>query len=150
MMASIYNPVNNQEIIDRIQSLTSKSKALWGKMTVDQMLAHCHGPIDVAFGDLQLKTNFFMQLIGKMFKNKILNANSFKKNSPTVPDFIKTKNYDFEKTKSELIVKIKRFSELGENAIQNKKHPFFGQMSALEWDKLQLMHLDHHLKQFGV
>lgn len=149
-MASIYNPTDNQEIITRINLLSPESQGLWGKMSVDQMLSHCQGPIDVAFGDLKLRSNFLMQLIGKAFKTKILKSGSFKKNSPTAPDFIRTQTYDFEKTRSELIRKIKKFSELGENAIQSKKHPFFGEMSAQEWDRLQMMHLDHHLKQFGV
>ena len=149
-MASIYNPNDNQEIIDRLNKLTPETKAQWGKMSIDQMLSHCQAPMDVAFGDLNLKANFFMQLLGKMFKNKILNASEFKKNSPTAPSFIRNGVYDFEQTKTELIIKIKKFSELGENAIRTKKHPFFGEMSTAEWDKLQWMHLDHHLKQFGV
>jgi hypothetical protein len=149
-MKSIYNADDNQEMIARINKLTPESKALWGKMNAAQMLSHCHGPIDVAFGDLNLKANFFMQLLGKMFKNKILNSAEFKKDSPTAPAFIRNEPCDFEQSKKDLIQKINKFSELGEKAIKTTKHPFFGEMTHKEWDRLHVMHLDHHMKQFGV
>ena len=150
MTNSIYDKSDNDAFIARIHSLSKDSQPIWGKMTVEQMLSHCQAPIDVAFGDLQLRSNFFMRLIGKMFKNKILNSNEFKKNSPTPPDFIRKDAYDFESTKAELISKFSRFADLGHSSIKSNKHPFFGEMSYEEWDKLHSMHLDHHLKQFGV
>ncbi|MFD2892646.1 hypothetical protein ACFS5J_11560 [Flavobacterium chuncheonense] len=124
-MKSIYNPEDNIQIIERIQKLTPESKALWGKMSVDQMMSHCIAPIDVAFGNLPLKANFIMQILGKILKNKILKAPDFKKNSPTAPSFVRTGTYDFETTKNELIKKVKRFAAEGHNVIENQTHPFF-------------------------
>lgn len=149
-MKSIFNSKDNQEIITRINNLSPDSKAEWGKMTVDQMLSHCVAPIDLAFGTKPLKANFMMQLLGKMLKSKILNSPEFKKNSPTAPSFIRTENYDFESTKSELIHKVEKFATEGHSSIKNQKHPFFGKMTYEEWDRLHYMHLDHHLKQFNV
>ena len=149
-MASIFNTDDNQKIIDRINKLTPESQAQWGKMNVAQMLSHCQAPMDVAFGNLNLKANFFMQLLGKMFKNKILNSAEFKKESPTAPAFIRNYECDFEQSKKDLIERINKFSELGKKAIKTTKHPFFGEMTHKEWDRLQSMHLDHHMKQFGV
>ncbi len=149
-MSSIYNKTDNDLFISRIHNLSPESKALWGKMTVDQMLSHCQAPMDFAFGKTPMKANFLMQLLGKMFKNKILNSNEFKKNSPTAPAFIRTEAYDFEQTKQGLIERINVFSDLGQSAIKTTKHPFFGEMSYEEWSKMHTMHLDHHLKQFGV
>lgn len=148
-MKSIYNATDNNELISRIQKLTPESKALWGKMTVDQMLSHCIAPIDVAFGDLELKTNPIMAFLGKIMKNKIINSPEFKKNSPTAPAFIKTGTYDFTATQNELINKIQKFTT-GTQVIKTNKHPFFGKMSTEDWDKLQWKHLDHHLRQFNM
>lgn len=149
-MKSIYNPNDNQELIERINKLTEESKPLWGKMTVTEMLAHCQCPMDVAFGKLELKANFAIRILGKLLKNKIINSTEFKKNSPTAKEFIVKGNLDFSKEKEGLIERINIFSLEKENAIKNKVHPFFGKMSIEEWSKLQTMHLDHHLKQFGV
>jgi hypothetical protein len=148
-MKSIYNPEDNTQIIERIQKLTPESKALWGKMSVDQMMSHCIAPIDVAFGNLELKTNAIMALLGRMLKNKVINAPEFKKDSPTAPAFIRKEHYNFNATQTELIEKVKKFTE-GTQVIKSNKHPFFGEMSYEDWDKLHWKHLDHHLKQFNV
>jgi len=149
-MESLFDKSDNAAIIQRIHSLNSDSKPLWGKMNVAQMLSHCQAPLDVATGDLQLKSNFILQFIGKIYKKKILAAPGFKKNSPTAPDFLRNNPVDFEQAKSELIEKVLKFSTLGPKVIANHKHPFFGEMTNEEWDLLQWKHLNHHLNQFSV
>ncbi len=148
-MPSIFNSEDNQEIIERINKLNPNSERQWGKMSVDQMMSHCIAPIDIAFGNKQLKANFLFQLLGRMIKKKLINAPRFLKNSPTAPDFIRKDSYDFDKTKLELLEKVKKF-QVGTQVIKTKKHPFFGLMTDQEWDSLQWKHLDHHLRQFGV
>ena len=148
-MKSIFNPTDNQEIINRINQLSPETKALWGKMTVDQMLSHCIAPIDVIFGGLNLKSNFIMRIIGRLMKKTVIYGKEFQKNSPTIPEFVKKEKYDFENVKAELITKIQEFQN-GESVIKLHEHPFFGKMTAKDWDSLQWKHLDHHLKQFGV
>ncbi|WP_333600513.1 DUF1569 domain-containing protein [Flavobacterium sp.] len=149
-MSSIYNKTDNEIIISRINKLSPESKGQWGKMTVDQMLSHCQAPMDFAFGKTPMKANFLMRLLGKMIKGKMLKSKEFKKNSPTAPAFIRTGVYDFDQTKNELIQKIEFFSDLGQKAIKTTNHPFFGEMTYDEWSQLHTMHLDHHLRQFGV
>lgn len=149
-MASIFDKNDNAVLISRINALTPETQPLWGKMNVGQMLSHCQAPIDVAFGNVKLKSNIIFLLLGRILKKKILAAPMFKKNSMTEPSFIRTGEYDFEKTKAELISKVKRFAEEGTSCIKVEKHPFFGKMSFEEWDNLQWKHLNHHLKQFGV
>ncbi|WP_298121693.1 DUF1569 domain-containing protein [Flavobacterium sp.] len=147
-MSSIYNKTDNDVIISRINKLTFESKAVWGKMTVDQMLKHTNKAVIVAFGENEIKVNFLMKFLGKMIKNKIFNS-EFKKNSPTAKEFIFTDKYDFESSRNELIKNFSRFAE-GENSIKLTNHPFWGKMSSEDWDKLMWKHVDHHLRQFGV
>ncbi|QBZ99098.1 DUF1569 domain-containing protein [Flavobacterium sangjuense] len=149
-MGSIYSKADNEIVISRINKLTPESKAQWGKMTVDQMLSHCQAPMDFAFGKTPMRSNFIMRLFGKMLKGKVFSSTEFKKNSPTAPAFIRTGTYDFEETKNGLIERIGVFSDLGQKALKTTKHPFFGELTYDEWSQLQTMHLDHHLKQFGV
>ena len=149
-MSSIYNKTDNNLIIERINKLTPESKGLWGKMTVDQMLSHCQAPLDFTFGKLPMKANFIMRIFGKMLKKKVFGSTEFKKNSPTAPAFIRTEAYDFEATKKGLIERINVFSELGKDAVKSTNHPFFGELTYDEWDQMHTMHLDHHLRQFGV
>jgi hypothetical protein len=147
-MNSIFNKNDNETIIKRINSLHPNSKAVWGKMTVDQMLKHTEAAVSVAFSEKELKINFFMKLLGKLLKNKVFN-NDFQKNSPTAPEFVFTEKYDFETSKNELIKQFSRFAQ-GEQSITLTTHPFWGKMSSTDWDKLMWKHMDHHLRQFGV
>jgi hypothetical protein len=147
-MNSIFETKDNEVMIARVNNLTSESKALWGKMSVDQMLKHTAAPIAYAQGSGNIKGNFFLKLLGSMMKNKILN-NEFKKNSPTAPEFIFKESYDFEASKKDLIEKFSQFTK-GEHVIKVFNHPFFGKMSTEDWNKLMWSHLDHHLRQFGV
>ncbi|MFN3757127.1 MAG: DUF1569 domain-containing protein [Flavobacterium sp.] len=149
-MPSIFNPKDNSLLTERLSKLKPDAQPKWGVMNAEQMMAHCLSPIEVAFGNMTLKSNIFMRIIGKLYKNKILQSPRFKKNSPTVPEFVKKGNYDFEKTKGALIKAIESFAENGHSVIKNTKHPFFGNMTYEEWDQLQWKHLDHHFRQFDV
>ena len=148
IMNSIYNKVDNDKIITRIKSLTPDSKAIWGKMSVDQMLKHSNDVMLVAFGEKKLKINFLMRFLGKMMKNKVINS-EFKKNSPTAPEFIFKEKYDFYVVQSESSINFSRFA-VGHDAIKEMDHPFWGKMTFEDWDKLMWNHIDHHLRQFGV
>lgn len=148
-MKNIFNPQDNQELIDRINNLTPQSKAHWGKMNVDQMLAHCIVPIAVGLGTAELKIPFLFRIMGRVMKNSWLNAPEFKKNSPTAKEFIKKGNYDFENTKIELIKHVQKLGD-GFQVIKIDIHPFWGKLNQEDWNNLQWKHLDHHLRQFGV
>ena len=148
-MKSIYDAVDNAEMIARINSLTSESQALWGKMTVDQMFKHTTAALLIAFGEQKLKVNFIMRLLGRILKKKVFNSEAFKKNSPTAPEFIFTEHFDFETSKKELIDNFSQFAN-GKETIKTMNHPFWGKMTYEDWDKLMWKHLDHHLRQFGA
>lgn len=147
-MKSIFKLEDNQEIITRIEKLTPESQALWGKMTVDQMLKHCNEAIKVAFNEKDLNIPFIMRLFGSMLRKKVLNS-EFGKNSPTAKEFKFTENFDLTAVKQDIITNFSRF-QAGEKSITCEKHPFWGKMTSEDWNKLMWKHMDHHLRQFGV
>lgn len=150
-MKSLFNPSDNQEIINRIHQLSATAQPQWGKMNVSQMLAHCQSPLHVAFGELQLKRNLMSILFGGMVKRSLIkDEKPFKQNLPTSASFIVTDIREFEKEKNKLIELVQRFSKNGAAALRKDPHPFFGKLTTTEWDILQWKHLDHHLRQFAV
>lgn len=150
IMNSIYNKSSNDEMIARINNLTSESKALWGKMNAAQMCKHCSKAIEIAFGHSDIKVNFLIKLLGKMLKKKVFYGGDMKKNAPTAKEFIITDNLDFEKAKAELIENYSKFAIEGKSAIKTMDHPFWGKMTYEDWDALMWKHVNHHLEQFGV
>jgi len=150
-MKSLFNAKDNQEMIDRINTLTNRSQAQWGKMNVSQMLSHCQVPLRVAFGEMKLKRGIPGILFGKMIKKKLTKDETpFDRNLPTDKGFIVTDEREFEKEKNNLIQIVKRFQETGPDGISRDPHPFFGKLTAEDWDTIQWKHLDHHLRQFGA
>jgi hypothetical protein len=150
MFKSLFDKKENQQILDRINRLTPKSTALWGKMNATQMLAHCQVAPLVAFGEKKLKRGIVGFLFGRLAKKSLLKSEPFGKNLPTGPDFIIKQTLDFEEERLKLILLVKRFADFGPDSLSNEPHPFFGKLTKQEWDILNYKHLDHHLRQFGV
>lgn len=149
-MNSVFDPKINADFIARIQQLRPDSTALWGKMTVDQVVLHMQVPIQVAFGEVKLKRGLIGLLFGGMAKKQLLKPEPFKHNQPTHPRFRVNIHPDFEAERQKLITLVKRFAVEGPNVLTKEAHPLFGEMTVEEWDTLQWKHLDHHLRQFGV
>ncbi|MFZ4545161.1 MAG: DUF1569 domain-containing protein [Saprospiraceae bacterium] len=150
MKESIFDKDFSEEIISRIEKLSPETAGKWGRMTVSQMLKHCQQPLRVAMGDLKLKQNWIGFLFGKMAKRKFISTMSMGKNLPTDKNFIVLNNPNFENEKAALVEMLRMFAEKGAEIITKEPHPFFGKMSIEEWDNLQVIHLKHHLNQFGV
>ena len=145
---NLFDASVKQDIINRINKLTRDSKALWGKMTVGQMLAHCQKPIGVAEGTHKLKRTFIGKLLGPLVKSILYNDKPFKRELPTDKSFIMTgTEKEFEKEKSTLLEMINNFTE--QNMVDTP-HPFFGKLTNEQWSNGMWKHLDHHLQQFGV
>lgn len=149
-MQSLFNPVDNDEIINRINTLTASTSPQWGKMQVDHMLAHCNIAMQTAFGDVKLKRSLIGMLIGGIARKQILGPEPFKRNLPTDKHFVIHESRNFEEEKNKLTSLVKRFVQQGRSAISTEPHPFFGKMTVDEWDNLMSKHLDHHLRQFGA
>ena len=66
-MKNVFNQTDANEIIDRINKLTPDAKALWGKMNVAQMLAHCNVTYEMVYENKHPKPKGFMKFILKAF-----------------------------------------------------------------------------------
>lgn len=150
-MQNIFDPSTTSELIARIESLKPDSQPIWGKMSVDQMLAHCSVAYEMTYTDKHPKPNALMRFLLKTFvKSGVVNEKPYPKNARTAPVFIIADRRDFEKEKNQLIDYLKKTQELGAQHFEGKESPSFGPMTAQEWNNLFYKHLDHHLTQFGV
>lgn len=148
---NIFKPEVTQEIISRINSLSNTSSALWGKMDVAKMLAHCSVTYEMVYESHHKKPNAFVRQLLKWFiKPPVVNDKPYKKNSQTAPAFIISDKKEFEKEKQRLISYLQKTQELGESYFENKESLSFGKLNSKEWNNMFYKHLDHHLKQFGV
>ncbi len=150
-LPDIFDPKTTQILLDRINRLTPETQASWGKMSVDQMLAHCCTPYEQALGLRQDGPSFLMKwLLRTFFKKSMTNEVPYKQNLPTAPAFVVADQRDFDREKERLSTFIRQTQELGRAHFEGKKQITLGALNATEWNNLLYKHLDHHLRQFGV
>jgi hypothetical protein len=150
-LPNIFSKEVADHTINRIINLSADTNAQWGKMSVDQMLAHCNVTYEMAFEDKHKKPNAFVKFILKMLvKNNVVNEVEYKQNGSTAPQFIIKDRKNFEVEQKRLISYIEKTQALGENHFDNKESHSFGNLTKDEWNNMFYKHLNHHLSQFGV
>lgn len=150
-MKNVFNSAEAGEIIDRINNLTPVSPAVWGKMNVSQMLAHCNVSYELVYEDKHPKPGPFLKFMLKMMvKKMVISEKPYKKNGHTGPMFIIDGERDFEGEKNRLTSYILKTQQLGEKHFNGKVSHSFGKLSHHEWNNMFYKHLDHHLRQFGA
>jgi hypothetical protein len=147
-MSNLYNPLEVDLILERLNKLTPTAPRQWGKMDVAQMLAHLNESLETALGLNFPKRMFIGRIIGGFLKNKVLNDKPLTKNSPTDKNYVFTDKRNFEKEKAKTIELVKKFYQNGPEKCTKHPHSFFGEFTPDEWAILQWKHLDHHLRQF--
>ena len=151
-MQNVFDAKDAQEYINRINNLTPETQRKWGKMSVDQVLAHLNVAYDLTFTPEKFpKPNLIAKfLLSKFVKPKITNEIPYKQSLPTSPAFIIADERNFEEEKTKLIGNIQRVQQLGREAFEGKENINFGKMTAQCWNNMFAKHLNHHLDQFGV
>jgi hypothetical protein len=151
-MENVFDAKDAQNYIDRINNLTPETQGLWGKMTVDQMLAHCNVSYEMVYEpEKHKKPGSIAKFILKTFvKSKVVGDKAYPQNGPTAPQFIVADRKDFEEEKKRLIGFIQKTQQLGASAFDGKESFSFGKLKTQEWNNMFAKHLNHHLAQFGV
>lgn len=149
-MKSIFNEADKNELLKRVEQLSPASAAVWGKMNLGQMLAHCTEGLKMSTAEVKPKgVPFPISILGQLLKKTALGTADFRKNSPTAPELKVASAKDIEQEKAALAATISRIYALGTGGVKAHSHPFFGKMAPAEWGRLNYKHLDHHLRQFG-
>ena len=152
-MKNILDLSTQSEIKGRITSLNDKSIRLWGKMSVNEMICHCSDQVKMAVGEIPTKYvgNFFLKTFVKHII--LLGMPAPKGKVETVPELKQgvkgTIPITIEQDKETLLSFIQTFKDKIDKST-NVIHPAFGKLTTEQWARLCYIHLDHHLKQFGV
>lgn len=152
---NIFEKAGADALIDRINQLTPDTKALWGSMSVSQMLAHNAKPFETVYDPNYAKQypkpngliRFFLKLLVKPI---VVGSKPYKRNMRTAPEFIVSDARDFETEKRRLIDFIQQAHADGAANYEGRESHSFGPLTAQEWNMLFYKHTDHHLAQFGV
>lgn len=138
-----------QELLGRVGQLSPASQRRWGQMDVAQMLAHVALSLDESMSSKPASQTMLGRVFGSYVKRKMLSG-GLSKNMPTDPPFKVTDQRQFQQEQEAVQLQLRRFFEGAENGATRQPHHFFGRMTPQEWARLNYVHLDHHLKQFGA
>ncbi len=139
------------DLIYRVLKLTSDAKPKWGTMNVIEMLKHSNATNTLVLNGLEsnrkdsLKQNVF-KLVFLYLPVRIPKNIKAPKTLKLITD--KETAQNFEKEKELYIELISRYP--GHTLPSKMYHPAFGNLKPKEWGILNWMHMDHHLRQFGV
>lgn len=151
-MYNLIQPGVAADTINRLAQLQPDAKALWGNLTVTQMLTHCQSLLKLVLGETTAKRSFAGILFGAAEKKQVLQDTPMQdKLSAHAEVLIKDNTaHEFYEDRRQLQTLLQHFARKGGTAIIAKEHPYFGKLTAAEWGILCWKQLDHHLRQFGV
>ncbi|MFC5270179.1 DUF1569 domain-containing protein [Adhaeribacter terreus] len=150
-MKNVFEPAVSTEFISRINQLTPQTQALWGKMNISQMLAHCNVTYELAYENKHPEPNAFVKLMLKLFvKSTVVTDKAYSKGMHTAKFFIINDERNFETEKNRLQTYIQKTQQLGPQYFEGRVSHSFGTLKSSEWNVMFYKHLNHHLEQFGV
>ncbi|WET49601.1 DUF1569 domain-containing protein [Chryseobacterium indologenes] len=147
-MKTIFDSNIREELISRIDSLSQKNIAQWGKMNLYQMVKHCTVWNEWMLGSSRYtyKQDFLGKLFGKMvLKGMVKDDKPMKKNAPAGIFVIKESSGDIEVLKKHWKEQIASYAHYTN---PDFIHDFFGKMTKDEIGIFVYKHMDHHLRQF--
>ena len=74
-MINIFDINETNAVILRINNLKPDASPIWGKMSVDKMLAHCNVAYEMALEDMHPKPSGFKKTMLKLFVKPIVVSN---------------------------------------------------------------------------
>lgn len=150
-MRTLLTPRDRNEVLDRLAKLRPDARPRWGTMSAHQMICHLSDSFRGSLGEKRVRPS------GDVLKRTLLKWAALWIPLPW-PHGIKappeldqhqggTRPTEFASDLEKLRTLFERFcAREGEFA----PHGFLGQMSRTERMRHAYLHMDHHLRQFGV
>ena len=154
-MQSFARAADREEILRRLRALRPDSARRWGRMSVHQMVCHCSDALRMGMGELPVSEGSYPvpRVLVKWIALYVP--------LPWPPGRISTRPEidqacgagtrpaDFAADVAELAALLERFTATNPT-LPWPPHPTFGPMSGRAWLRWGYLHMDHHLRQFGV
>jgi hypothetical protein len=155
---TLSNPIDRQQIIERLGKIQPSSFRQWGRMSVNQMICHLSDSFRVTMGEKPWKTQrisvtpiplplWFVKWVA--LGSPMTWPRGLRTRPEVDPEHGGTPPTQFEQDRSELVKLLERFTRQPRE-FEWQPHPMFGTMSDRDWMRWGYLHMDHHLRQFGV
>jgi hypothetical protein len=148
------NETDRQGLLQRLQQVSPDSRRRWGKMTPHQMICHLNDSFKSVIGEREVGSRNSNLLTRTVVRWIALYAPlKWPHGVPTMAENDQqrggTPPEDFKCDVDALASMIERVT-CPQKDFQWRRHPLFAEMSERDWMRWGYLHVDHHLRQFGV
>jgi hypothetical protein len=141
------------ELVRRLKMVQPGSARQWGKMSAHQMVCHASDAYRMVLGRIEVSDGSGPLPKPVLKWIALYLPMRWPTGISTVPEVDQaiagTSPTDFAADVAELEALMMVVATRGSAAVW-PTHPFFGRMSEADWLRWGYLHLDHHLRQFGV
>ena len=147
------HPDDRADLMRRLDLLRPDTPRQWGRMDAHQMICHLADAMRGIMGLMQVSTgiNVFNRTVVKWAA--VYSPLPWPQGYPTRPELDQhqhgTRPVDFAADVLQVGALLESFTKaVASGAV--RVHPIFGPMSGKEWLRWGYLHVDHHLRQFGL
>ena len=153
-MKTLGNEADKALLLDRLRQVKPDSARRWGKMTPHQMICHLNDSFKSVIGERDVagdKSNLLTRTVVRWIA--LYGPLKWPHGVRTMPENDQerggTRPEDFKRDADELAAIIARVAS-AQKDFQWRRHPLFADMTERDWMRWGYLHVDHHLRQFGV
>ena len=152
-MMTLETPRVQGELLDRLGRLRPDSARQWGRMSAHQMVCHLSDSARMALGerDVSPATGAYQRTLLKWLA--LYGPLPWPPGIVTRPEVDQvsegTQPREFSTDVEALRALTARLIERAPR-MDGRAHPIFGRLSRRAWMRWAFLHMDHHLRQFGV
>ena len=153
-MKTLANHIDQNALLNRLRGIKPDSQRRWGKMTPHQMVCHLNDSFKSVIGEREVGVRQTNPVIRTLIRLLALYAPlKWPHGVPTMAQNDQerggTPPEDFKSDVDALASMIERLTRT-EKDFQWRRHPLFDEMSERDWMRWGYLHVDHHLRQFGL
>jgi len=151
-MKTLAKQKDQEQITGRLLTLKTSSQRRWGRMSANQMLCHLSDSFRARLGEKQPSPadNWFLRTFFKW--GALYSPTPWPHGVKTRPEMDQsaggTPPKGFDTDRDELIGLLHKVVQLDPD--EKWRHPLFGPITQAECLRWAYLHMDHHLRQFGV
>ena len=153
-MRTLAKDIDKKALLGRLREIKPDSQRRWGKMTPHQMICHLNDSFKSVIGERQVsvrQTNALARLLIRWIA--LYAPIRWPHGVPTMPENDQERGgtlpEEFKGDLDALAEMIQRVTR-PQRDFQWQRHPLFDEMSEQDWLRWGYLHVDHHLRQFGV
>jgi hypothetical protein len=153
-MKTLANEKDRSVVLDRLRRVQVDSRRCWGKMTPHQMICHLNDSFKSVIGEREVagdKSNLLTRTVVRWIA--LYAPLKWPHGVPTMPENDQeqggTPPEDFKRDVDALTNMVERVTSARRD-FEWRRHPIFAEMSERDWMRWAYLHMDHHLRQFGL